>query len=275
MDMAQLQFLLDVNRKEGAYIPYHYHHCCEMVYYREGSGTTCCFTPRQTPHSERVSTYETPDFRDGEKEEIPFERNTLVIYPPYTYHDEVHREMGDVLAFGFFADATALTGISTYRELPPDAVQLLQSIAREYAGKPRDYLPAINHLIDLLLICLSRADNKQVSRPGLETVKNYMDNYFMTDITISQLAKSTYYSTDHFIRVFQKEFGLHPKQYLQKLRLEESLKLLSGTELLMGEIAKRVGFGSSGEFSAFIKKFTGKSPTEIRRSGCHFPHKGV
>lgn len=273
--MEQLQFLLDLHRADGAYIPYHYHHCYEMVYYQEGSGTSRCFTPRQTPHSERFLTYETPDLRDGEWEQISFERNTLVIYPPYTYHDEMHALGGGVLAFGFLADAVPPTGKNVYRELPSDAVQLLQLIAREYAEKPKDHLTAINHLIGLLLICLSRADGKHVTRPGLETVKNYMDNYFMTDITISQLAKSTYYSTDHFIRVFQKEYGVHPKQYLQKLRLAESLRLLSGTKLLMGEIAKRVGFGSSGEFSAFIKKHTGRSPTEIRQNGCELPGTGV
>lgn len=273
--MEQLQFLLDLHRADGAYIPYHYHHCYEMVYYQEGSGTSRCFTPRQTPHSERFLTYETPDLRDGEWEQISFERNTLVIYPPYTYHDEMHALGGGVLAFGFLADAVPPTGKNVYRELPSDAVQLLQLIAREYAEKPKDHLTAINHLIGLLRICLSRADGKHVTRPGLETVKNYMDNYFMTDITISQLAKSTYYSTDHFIRVFQKEYGVHPKQYLQKLRLAESLRLLSGTKLLMGEIAKRVGFGSSGEFSAFIKKHTGRSPTEIRQNGCELPGTGV
>lgn len=268
--MAQLEFLLDLHRADGVYIPYHYHHCYEMVYYWEGSGTSRCFTPREIPQSERFLTYETPDFKDGEWEEISFDKNTLVIHPPYTYHDEMHTLGGGVLAFGFFGDTDPPTKKNVYRELPADAVQLLQHIAREYAEKPKDHLQAINHLIGLLLISLSRADSKHVARPGLETVKNYMDNYFMTDITISQLAKSTYYSTDHFIRVFQKEYGVHPKQYLQKLRLEESLKLLSGTKLLMGEIAKRVGFGSSGEFSAFIRKYTGKSPTEIRQNGCGF-----
>lgn len=273
--MAQLQFLLDLHREKGKYIPYHYHPCYELVYYREGSGTTRCFTPQKMPDSGRFLTYETPDLRDGEWEQISFERNTLVIYPPYTYHDEMHDGSGGVLAFGFLPDIAEPVEKKVYRELPGDAVQLLQLIAREYGEKPKDHLLAINHLIGLLLICLSRAEGKHVTRPGLETVKNYMDNYFMTDITISQLAKSTYYSTDHFIRVFQKEYGVHPKQYLQKLRLAESVKLLTGSELPIGEIAKRVGFGSSGEFSAFMKKFTGKSPTEVRRKGCDFPDMGV
>ena len=273
--MPQLQFLLDLHREKGKYTPYHYHPCYELVFYREGSGTTRCFTPRNMPSTGRFLTYETPELGDGDGEEIPFERNTLVIYPPYTYHDERHDGRGSVLAFGFLTDASQHMEKKVYRELPGEAVQLLQLIAREYGEKSKDHLTAINHLIGLLLICLSRAEGKHASHPGLDTVKNYMDNYFMTDITIAQLARSAYYSTDHFIRVFQKEYGLHPKQYLQKLRLTESLKLLSGTELPMSEIAKRVGFGSSGEFSAFVKKFTGKSPTEIRRSGCDLSDLGV
>lgn len=273
--MPQLQFLLDLHREKGKYTPYHFHPCFELVYYREGSGITRCFTPRNIPQSGHFLTYETPDLRDGEWEEIPFERNTLVIYPPYTYHDERHEGQGSVLAFGFLPDGSYQMEKKLFRELPGEAVQLLQLIAREYEEKPKDHLAAIDHLIGLLFICLSRGEGKPATRPGLDTVKNYMDNYFMTDITIAQLARSAYYSTDHFIRVFRKEFGIHPKQYLQRLRLTESLKLLSGTELPMGEIAQRVGFGSSGEFSAFVKKVTGKSPTEIRKNRCDFADLGV
>ena len=191
--MPQLQYLLDLHREKGKYIPYHYHPCYELVFYREGGGTTRCFTPRNMPNSGQFLTYETPDLRDGEWEEISFDRNTLVIYPPYTYHDERHEGGGSILAFGFLPDDSHQIEKKVYRELPGDAAQLLHHIAREYGEKSKDHLAVIDHLIGLLFICLSRGEGKPGARPGLETVKNYMDNYFMTDITIAQLARSAYY----------------------------------------------------------------------------------
>lgn len=170
-----------------------------------------------------------------------------------------------MLAFGFLSDASVNLGQKDWEDLPPEIVSHIHLIAREYREKKEGYLEAIGAMVDLLLIYLSRIGSTQSARPQeLETAKNYIDNYYMTDIKVADLAKNTFYSMDHFIRMFQKEYGVGPKQYIMEKRLEESRKLLRNTDMSICDIALQVGYHSNAEFSAFIKKHTGQTPTLIR-----------
>lgn len=264
--MARLQYFLDVYRPDGNYIPFHYHPCYEIVLYCDGMGTNHFVMSEETPSRQEHFIFERPASSPENTQELSFERNTLFFYEPHSYHNETHEKGGNVLAIGFLSDTPVILGQMVYSDVPPEIVQHLQMIAKEHRDKNEGYLDAINAMIDLLIVYLSRIESKRgIRQPSLETLKNYIDNYFMTDIKVADLAKTSFYTTDHFIRVFKKEYGIHPKQYILKKRLEESMKLLQNTGISVCDVAARVGYHSNAEFSAFIKKYTGKTPTQIRK----------
>lgn len=265
--MAQMQYLLDIYRPDGNFVPFHYHPCYEFVFYFEGKGTNSFVTSAEQPSSKEHFIFERPETSANSTQELSFERNTLLFYKPHSYHSETHQKGGGVLAIGFLPDTPIPLERMVYTDLPPEIIQHLQLIVKEYREKNEGYQNAINAMIDLLLVYLFRAERKRSLRqPGIETLKNYIDNYFMTDIKVSDLAKSSFYTTDHFIRIFKKEYGLHPKQYILQKRLEESIKLLQNTDISICDIASRVGYHSNAEFSAFVKKYTGHTPTQLRKS---------
>lgn len=265
--MAQLQYLLDVYRPDGNYVPYHYHPCYEFVFYCNGRGTNHYVLSSEGAYRQEYFIFERPAASPENSQEMAFNRNTLFCYKPHSYHDESHKMGGDVLAIGFLSDKPVELGQMVYTDLQPEIVQHLQMIAKEHREKNEGYLNAINAMIDLLIVYLSRIESKQRNRqPSLETLKNYIDNYFMTDIKVADLAKTSFYTADHFIRVFKKNYGIHPKQYILKKRLEESITLLQNTNISINDIAARVGYHSNAEFSAFIKKYTGQTPTQIRKT---------
>lgn len=265
--MAKLQYLLDVYRLDGNYIPYHYHPCYEFIFYYSGRGTNNFVLSEEAPSRQEHFIFERPDASPENTQELSFNRNTLFFYEPHSYHNETHEKGGDVLAIGFLSDTPVELGQMVYTDLPPEIVQHLQMIAKEHREKSEGYVNAINAMIDLLIVYLSRIESKRENRqPGLETLKNYIDNYFMTDIKVADLAKTSFYTTDHFIRVFKKDYGIHPKQYILKKRLEESMTLLCNTNISVCDVAARVGYHSNAEFSAFIKKYTGQTPTQIRKN---------
>lgn len=263
--MAQLQYLLNVQRADGNYIPYHYHPCYEVVFYSNGRGGSHYVPAVKAPKNNEFFAFEEPTDIPEDIQEFAFEKNSLLFYEPYTYHDETHVKGGRILAFGFVTDTPVELTKHVYDDLSEECMQYIHMIAGEYAVRKVGYMNAINALLELLLIELSRLEGKKnTTQKSLETVKNYIDNYYMTNIRIVDLAESCFYTTDHFIRVFKKNFGIHPKQYILKLRLDESLRLLRSTELPVCEIGVRVGYHNNADFSAFIKKYTGQSPTQIR-----------
>lgn len=265
--MAQLQYFLDVHRPDGNYIPFHYHPCYEFVFYCSGEGSNHYVMSSELTSRQEHFIFERPDSAPENMQELSFNRNTLFFYQPHSYHNETHKKGGDVLAVGFLSDKPVELTQMVYSDLPAEIVQHIFLIAKEHREKTEGYIEAINAMIELLIVYLSRIESKRsIRQPSLETMKNYIDNYYMTDIKVADLAKTSFYTTDHFIRVFKKAYGLHPKQYILHKRLEESMSLLRNTGVSVCDIAARVGYHSNAEFSAFIKKYTGMTPTQIRRT---------
>jgi len=52
---------------------------------------------------------------------------------------------------------------------------------------------------------------------------------------------------------------------LKEIRLEIALNFLSHSDKSIAQIAQLLGYGSSANFSAFIKKATGKTPSQLRK----------
>jgi len=65
-------------------------------------------------------------------------------------------------------------------------------------------------------------------------------------------------------RLFAKAGFESPGAYIKKAQYHVAMRLLRLTRLPVSEIARRVGFSSPTQFSAFIRKRSGKSPIQHR-----------
>lgn len=82
-----------------------------------------------------------------------------------------------------------------------------------------------------------------------------MNKHFREPLLISNLAQAVGYSVQHFQRLFQKEYGMTPHNYLQNLRLERALQLILEDDTTpVQEIAGRLGM----ETNYFIRLFRSK-----------------
>ncbi len=91
-----------------------------------------------------------------------------------------------------------------------------------------------------------------------------LDNQFMEDLAISDLAAEQGVSENYLIRQFRKEIGEPPKQYLMHRRLEYASTLLSGTRLSIQELSSQCGIPDSNYFSKLFKREYHVSPSEYR-----------
>jgi AraC-like DNA-binding protein len=93
----------------------------------------------------------------------------------------------------------------------------------------------------------------------------YINKNFKEPIDIKQLQKMCNLSQAHFFRLFKKDTGLTPFNYLKQCRLEEAQKLLLITPLTVSEIAGQVGWNDTFHFSRIFKKNIGLSPLNYRK----------
>ncbi|MEV7796449.1 GlxA family transcriptional regulator [Streptomyces sp. NPDC087512] len=81
---------------------------------------------------------------------------------------------------------------------------------------------------------------------------------------IDALAAGAGISTRHLTRLFRKETGMTPGQYVDAVRLEAAKALLSSGTASVEEVARQSGFGSSETMRRLFQNAFGVSPTVYR-----------
>ena len=99
----------------------------------------------------------------------------------------------------------------------------------------------------------------------LDTVFNYISEYYNEDITSKKLANMTYVSESYFCRFFKSITGLTVANYLAQYRVEKACYLLKKTDASISEISESVGFADQNYFTRVFKKIKGIPPTEYRK----------
>ncbi len=98
----------------------------------------------------------------------------------------------------------------------------------------------------------------------LQRAKHFIDHAYDEPLTLKYIARQAYFSQHHFHRLFRREFGQTPHQYLTQKRLEHARELLRTTNQSVTEICFAVGFQSVGSFSTLFRRFEGKPPSHYR-----------
>lgn len=93
----------------------------------------------------------------------------------------------------------------------------------------------------------------------------YIRKHLNEAIELEKLAEISCLSKDHFIRLFKKELGTTPLQYINQKKIEKSQLLLITEEIAVKEIAFQLAFEDYSYFNRLLKKITGVTPQEYRR----------
>lgn len=80
----------------------------------------------------------------------------------------------------------------------------------------------------------------------------------------ADMAAAAGWSEPGFSRAFRAAFGVSPKQWLLHSLFDRALRLLSDPRLSVKEAAYRLNFSTEFNFSRFVKRRSGFSPTQLR-----------
>lgn len=88
----------------------------------------------------------------------------------------------------------------------------------------------------------------------------------LTGVDVDEVAKQLGISYLTLYRHFKKTTGLSPKEYAMKIRLAQAEDLISGSDMSIKQVAKRLGFHSASHLSLEYKKAHGVAPQMTRQS---------
>ena len=137
------------------------------------------------------------------------------------------------------------------------------------ASAPTCHAASMRALYDCIYQC-SSAQQKQVYMPNalLETIAPAIEelerNFTSNELTVSQLAKLCGMSEVYFRKIFINHFGISPKEYMIRKRMECAKQLLVAGELEISGIATYCGYSDPCHFSREFKKRYGVSPKNFQ-----------
>ncbi|MBR5682188.1 MAG: helix-turn-helix transcriptional regulator [Ruminococcus sp.] len=97
------------------------------------------------------------------------------------------------------------------------------------------------------------------------TVLKYIDNNYMYDITLEQLADVAGYSKYHFSRIFKQYNAMSYLQYINARRTKAAELLLLDPSVPITEVAMRSGFKSLTTFNRIFKEIKHCTPTDFKK----------
>ena len=124
-------------------------------------------------------------------------------------------------------------------------------------------------LIDLqylfLKLLLSLRERPTMT-PVARKLSEYIEENLESIASLTDLCRELHYSKNYVIRIFNKEFGKSPIQYINDVKINKATYLLETTSRPIEEIAEKCGFSDYAYFYRRFVKKTGLSPLKWRKN---------
>lgn len=99
---------------------------------------------------------------------------------------------------------------------------------------------------------------------ALAKVVRFVHGALARPVTVEQLSAEAGLTTDQLERRMRRVFGLSPKQFVVKARVEEAARLLASTDHSLADIAVSCGWYDQSAFTRQFTRVVGCTPGEYR-----------
>lgn len=157
---------------------------------------------------------------------------------------------------------------------PRRLATLVGLIGEEAGGQEAGHDLVLARLIEIVLVEALRSTQGRDAPPGLlrgladprvaEALRRMHDEPGHS-WTVAELARAAGLSRSAFFDRFTRQVGLRPMEYLLAWRMAVAKTLLSGRDLALDEVARRVGYGSASTFSTAFSRHVGQPPGRYAR----------
>jgi AraC-like DNA-binding protein len=147
---------------------------------------------------------------------------------------------------------------------------VIDSIEAELAARKEGYRQAALAHLTLLLIDVARlagdvvGDLRRSGEPLLAEVFTVIDRRLGEPLSLRDVAHELGMTPGHLTTVVRRRTGRTVQEWIIERRMAEARSLLSGTELPVSDIARRVGMSDPGYFSRLFRRTHGASPRDWR-----------
>ena len=148
----------------------------------------------------------------------------------------------------------------------PNAVELIDFTKIDKNNSIKENFEIVEDLC-MKLCDLVHSRTKNQRNQLISTIQTYInDNYMDSNLGLNKIANKFNISEGYFSQLFKEETGVNFVDYLEKIRINQSLELLKDETLSINSISGMVGYNSAQSFRRAFKRVCGTSPTGVRNN---------
>lgn len=146
---------------------------------------------------------------------------------------------------------------------------LLQQLISRYLGSDVAMETSRMLLLDIQgerqAVYFRGALDVRYENPKIELMKQYVAQHFRHALSLADLAGATSLSERTLNRTCQRELGMTPMQFVQRVRIESVMHSLQLTPEPVNKIVWEAGYEDLSSFQRLFKRHTGLTMSEYRR----------
>lgn len=182
----------------------------------------------------------------------------------------------------FLSDFMKMSGLNTMTTQEMASVNILAvhepllsfitSIKAHFNGDTPINKGLVRIKIMELLYDLAQADQNlllqliQLKKQTVTDISHVIEENYMSPLKLEDFAYLSGRSLASFKRDFNKIYGTSPAQLIKEKRLAKAQELLTTTDWPVNEICFAVGFENVSHFVRAYKEYSGKAPSEFRKT---------
>jgi AraC-like DNA-binding protein/mannose-6-phosphate isomerase-like protein (cupin superfamily) len=184
---------------------------------------------------------------------------------PHTfYHLRFELSAGD--------DSLRLSESHLFLSRSESLIPEMEGLFDEYTLKQEFTDIRFRSLLTAFLTLLIRVGKREATDLGFvplrraqrQKLQYYIEQHLSDSISSRDLASLLNLTQDYFARLFRSTYGVSPRSWLLRERMNRAAVLLSESTLNITEVAYAVGYADLFTFSRLFKQRHGRSPREYR-----------
>lgn len=117
-----------------------------------------------------------------------------------------------------------------------------------------------SEVMELIMGVIYQSRSEKKTNENLVKAIQYIKQNYHQELSLDIVAKNVFVSNYYLSHLFRNELDMTFSDYVNKIRMEQSIQLMKLNDYNVQIIAEKVGFNDAGYFSRTFKKYYGVSP---------------
>lgn len=250
-------------------IPIHWHYCIEILFVVKGTINLFINTEKFVINENQVEIINIDEVHSIESDD-PNNKVLIFQIDPYFFQ----KYYGDIENMFFYTKSNHKNSqvSDEYSELRVFLSQLLcETVQRQdnYDEEIENILiKLLYHLINNFNYLIYEQEELRNNKEQLQryhSIYKYIYNNYQNNITLSDISNKEYLSTHYLSKEIKYATGYSFTEFVNLVRVEESIKLLLDSDLTLSEISEEIGFSHTRYFNKHFKLHYNLTPLQFRK----------